>query len=252
MPTFPAAKDDLFAYDVVIFGDADTSFLSQSQMQNLVEFVTEKGGGVLFIAGELFNPLSYRGTPLELLLPIELADARNPTAVGTSVNVVPARADARRTREPDLPLRRQRGREHADLGAAPRALLVLRGPAQEAGGAGAGRTSDGHRLRGQAAADCSTSSSGPARRCSMRSTTPGAGGFAPATSTSGGSGSRRSGSWRDRSWSASARPRSRPTAGAISGASRSSSGSASPTPAWPPPAATSRSRSNEGARARAS
>ena len=55
-------------------------------MQNLVEFVTEKGGGVLFIAGELFNPLSYRGTPLELLLPIELADARNPTAVGTSVD----------------------------------------------------------------------------------------------------------------------------------------------------------------------
>ena len=86
LATFPASKDDLFAYDVVLFGDADTSFMSQSQMQNLVEFVTEKGGGVLFVAGELFNPLSYRGTPLELLLPIELADARNPTAVGTSVS----------------------------------------------------------------------------------------------------------------------------------------------------------------------
>jgi hypothetical protein len=54
-------------------------------MQNLVEFVTEKGGGVLFIAGELFNPLSYNGSPLEILLPIELSDARNPTAVGTTV-----------------------------------------------------------------------------------------------------------------------------------------------------------------------
>jgi hypothetical protein len=85
LPTFPAAKADLFAYDVVIFGDADKSLLSQSQMQNLVEFVTEKGGGVLFIAGELFNPLSYTGSPLELLLPIELSDARNPTAVGTTV-----------------------------------------------------------------------------------------------------------------------------------------------------------------------
>jgi hypothetical protein len=85
IPTFPASKDDLFAYDVVIVGDADTSYLSQSQMQNLVQFVTEKGGGVLFIAGELFNPLSYRGTPLELLLPIELSDARNPTAVGSGV-----------------------------------------------------------------------------------------------------------------------------------------------------------------------
>ncbi len=85
LPTFPAAKNDLFAYDVVVLGDADTSFLSQSQMQNLVDFVTEKGGGVLFIAGELFNPLSYRGSPLAQLLPIELSDARNPTAVGTTV-----------------------------------------------------------------------------------------------------------------------------------------------------------------------
>ncbi len=86
LSTFPAAKEALFAYDVVLFGDADTSFMSHSQMQNLVQFVTEKGGGVLFVAGELFNPLSYRGTPLELLLPIELGDARNPTAVGTNVN----------------------------------------------------------------------------------------------------------------------------------------------------------------------
>jgi hypothetical protein len=86
LPTFPAAKDDLYAYDVVIFGDADTSFLSQSQMQSLYDFVTEKGGGIMFIAGELFNPLSYRGTPLEALLPIELSDARNPTAVGTTIS----------------------------------------------------------------------------------------------------------------------------------------------------------------------
>jgi hypothetical protein len=86
LPTFPASKDDLFSYDVVVFGDADISFLSQSQLNNLVEFVTVKGGGALFIAGELFDPLAYRGSPLELLLPIELSpDARNPTAVGTTV-----------------------------------------------------------------------------------------------------------------------------------------------------------------------
>ena len=85
LPTFPAAKDDLFAYDVVLMGDADPSFLSASQMQNLSEFVTDKGGGILFIAGEYFNPLRYKGTPLELLLPIELAEARNPTAVGNAL-----------------------------------------------------------------------------------------------------------------------------------------------------------------------
>ncbi|MFO0891049.1 MAG: VWA domain-containing protein [Isosphaeraceae bacterium] len=85
LPTFPASKEELFAYDVVIFGDADPGFLAQSQMQNLVEFVSDKGGGILFIAGEAFNPLSYRNTPLEVLLPIELSDARNPTAVGNAI-----------------------------------------------------------------------------------------------------------------------------------------------------------------------
>jgi len=85
LPTFPTAKDDLFGFDVVIMGDADPGFLSHSQMQNLTEFVTDKGGGILFVAGESFNPLAYRGTPLEILLPIELTDARNPTAVGNAI-----------------------------------------------------------------------------------------------------------------------------------------------------------------------
>ncbi len=85
IPTFPASKDDLFEYDVVIVGDADPGYLSRSQMTHLAEFVTEKGGGVMFVAGDQFNPLAYRGTPLEALLPIELADARNPTAVGNPV-----------------------------------------------------------------------------------------------------------------------------------------------------------------------
>ncbi len=89
LPTFPTSTegpDGLFSYDVVLFGDVDiSSLLSATQMQNLVEFVTEKGGGLLFIAGENFNPLSYRGTPLEPLLPIQLAEARDPAMVGNGV-----------------------------------------------------------------------------------------------------------------------------------------------------------------------
>ncbi|MCA1684630.1 MAG: VWA domain-containing protein, partial [Planctomycetia bacterium] len=50
LPTFPAAKDELFRYDVILLGDADPGFLSVSQMQNISEFVTEKGGGLLLIA----------------------------------------------------------------------------------------------------------------------------------------------------------------------------------------------------------
>ncbi|MDB5353297.1 MAG: putative rane protein [Planctomycetota bacterium] len=90
LPGFPTLKDGpdgLFSYDVVILGDADPGFLNGAQMKNLVEFVTQKGGGLLFVAGENFNPLSYKRTPLEPLLPILLNDARNPVGGGV---VVPA------------------------------------------------------------------------------------------------------------------------------------------------------------------
>lgn len=84
LATFPTSRDDLFKYDVVIVGDIDPKFLTPAQLESLVEFVTKRGGGVLFVAGEYFNPLSFAGTPLEALLPIDLAEARNP-AVASAI-----------------------------------------------------------------------------------------------------------------------------------------------------------------------
>ena len=206
-------------------------------MQNLVEFVTEKGGGVLFIAGELFNPLSYRGTPLELLLPIELADARNPTAVGTERDVVPPRADARRAAP---------ARSSASATTKWRACRSGRSCPSSSGTSRPRARSPRRwcwpniptvdRLRRQAAADRL-----PVRRRRQVDVPRVRRHLALAVPrrrqvSSAGSGSRRSASWPDRDWSASARPRSRPTAAAISGASRSSSASGSPTPAWRRPA----------------
>ena len=81
LATFPSSQEELFDYDAVILGDVDPAFLSGSQMTHLAEFVTDKGGGILFVAGENYDPLSFRGTPLEPLLPIDLSGARNPTAV---------------------------------------------------------------------------------------------------------------------------------------------------------------------------
>ena len=81
LATFPSSKEELNEYDAVILGDVDPAFLSGSQMAHLAEFVTDKGGGLLFVAGENYDPLTYRGTPLEPLLPVDLGGARNPTAV---------------------------------------------------------------------------------------------------------------------------------------------------------------------------
>jgi uncharacterized membrane protein len=75
---FPVRREELFAYDVVIFGDVNPSFLSASVLDNLREFVEQKGGGLAFIAGPKYTPLAYRNTPLEGLFPIDLSAAAGP------------------------------------------------------------------------------------------------------------------------------------------------------------------------------
>lgn len=78
LPHFPVTKDELFQYDVLIFGDVNPSYLSSSALENLREFVRDRGKGLLFVAGPHHNPISYRGTPLEALLPIELDGVKVP------------------------------------------------------------------------------------------------------------------------------------------------------------------------------
>ena len=69
---FPVRRDDLFAYDVIIFGDVDRSQLSSEMVEHLGEFVRETGGGLIVVAGPHHTPLEYRGSPLEVMLPIVL------------------------------------------------------------------------------------------------------------------------------------------------------------------------------------
>jgi len=75
---FPISRDGLFKYDVVILGDVSPTFLSSGVLQNLQDFVRVKGGGLILIAGPHQNPLAYRGTPLEVALPIQLDGAKAP------------------------------------------------------------------------------------------------------------------------------------------------------------------------------
>ncbi len=82
MRVFPVRREELFAFDVIIFGDVNPAYLSASVLANLRDFVTEKGGGLAFIAGPLFTPLAYRNTPLESLFPVDLATATSPNPQG--------------------------------------------------------------------------------------------------------------------------------------------------------------------------
>jgi uncharacterized membrane protein len=77
---FPT-RGELFAYDAVILGDVDPQGSSDAKMaehlKDLADFVRERGGGLLMIAGERFSPQSYRETPLKDVLPIDLGPERS-------------------------------------------------------------------------------------------------------------------------------------------------------------------------------
>jgi hypothetical protein len=71
--TFPVNRDDLVAYDVLIIGDVDPRPLPQSVWQNVRAFVSEKGGGAIFLAGPKFMPQLYRdNSDVSALLPLKL------------------------------------------------------------------------------------------------------------------------------------------------------------------------------------
>lgn len=75
---FPVSRDELFAYDVLIFGDVDRSLFSNSTLQLIADFVRERGGGVVFLAGPRHTPLDYRDTPLADLFPFDVTTATAP------------------------------------------------------------------------------------------------------------------------------------------------------------------------------
>jgi uncharacterized membrane protein/Mg-chelatase subunit ChlD len=69
---FPT-REELNSYDVVILGDADPkdAKLGPKNLQHLADFVRERGGGFLMIAGPRFSPQAYRDSPLRDILPIQ-------------------------------------------------------------------------------------------------------------------------------------------------------------------------------------
>ena len=69
----PARREDLVDNEIIILGDVDPKVLGPARMQLLNEWVSDLGGGLIFLAGPKEDPLHYAGTPLEPLLPVELS-----------------------------------------------------------------------------------------------------------------------------------------------------------------------------------
>ena len=139
--SFPVNRDELMAYDVVIIGDVDPRLLPQSVWQNLQSFVSEKGGGAVFIAGPKFLPALYRdNSDVSALLPVkmdsvaEVGDRASDMSRGFTVRPTPLGSA-----KPGVSIGRLARRNGADLEQAGAAVLVLPGRRTESGCPGAGR-----------------------------------------------------------------------------------------------------------------
>jgi uncharacterized membrane protein len=70
---FPETMDELSNYDVVLLGDVDPRQFSDAQLQLINDFVANRGGGFGMVAGPRWSPGAYRATPIEPILPVNLA-----------------------------------------------------------------------------------------------------------------------------------------------------------------------------------
>ncbi len=66
---FPLGQEELNELDVILLGDVDPNLLGQQATENLRQFVDERGGGLMLIAGERHGSGAWLGTPLAALLP---------------------------------------------------------------------------------------------------------------------------------------------------------------------------------------
>lgn len=75
---FPT-RAELNQFDVVIFGDVDPKDPRvEKHLQDVADFVRERGGGFLMIAGTNYSPAAYKDTPLADVLPIEITGPQPP------------------------------------------------------------------------------------------------------------------------------------------------------------------------------
>lgn len=70
LPGFPARRDDLLRFDLVVFGDVDPRNFTPAQLENLADFVSRYGGSLVMVAGRRFSPAAYADSPLAGLLPV--------------------------------------------------------------------------------------------------------------------------------------------------------------------------------------
>ena len=72
---FPIDRNQLFGYDLIIFGEIDAKLFEKEELEWIREFVEIRGGGIIFIDGLRGKLRQLNGTELEALLPVSTVEA---------------------------------------------------------------------------------------------------------------------------------------------------------------------------------
>ena len=80
---FPKKKEELFAFKGLIFGSIESTFFSQDQLKNVVDFVSNRGGGYLMMGGRnSFSGGRYENSPIADILPVQLSSGDRTPVIG--------------------------------------------------------------------------------------------------------------------------------------------------------------------------
>jgi uncharacterized membrane protein len=68
---FPASRDALYAYDLILFGETPVELFNEGELSWIKDFVEKRGGGIIFIDGPRQKLKQFAGTPIIDLAPVE-------------------------------------------------------------------------------------------------------------------------------------------------------------------------------------
>ncbi|MFO7869835.1 MAG: PA14 domain-containing protein [Kiritimatiellia bacterium] len=66
---FPTNREEILAHQLIVIGDVNPDHFSTNQIEDIRDFVFERGGTLITMAGEHYMPQAYLNTPLRDLLP---------------------------------------------------------------------------------------------------------------------------------------------------------------------------------------
>jgi len=76
---FPKKKEELYKYKGLIFGSIESTFFTQDQLNMVVDFVSNRGGGFMMTGGKnSFSGGRYQNSPIADILPVQMGQDRTP------------------------------------------------------------------------------------------------------------------------------------------------------------------------------